>query len=165
MAKKSNVNIPVIQIIRVIVFLFIGYILFIAYIKVYDFMTASELFAVQEVVVDSSIQFIDVSDLRRLKGRNIFKVDIAQLQAKIKAQYPQIAQLRVIKELPNRIKVLAQKRDALFQTPWRGKILLVDGKGVAMYYISGSVDLPVVQGALLGHTKVILGTPQMGFYQ
>src|SRR5690348_777953 len=125
MAKKSSVNIPAIQVIRIIVFLFLGFIIFLAYSKTVEFLTDSELFRVQDVLIDKSIQFIDVAELRRLKGRNIFKVDIAKLQTKIKAQYPQIAELRVIRELPDRVKVLAKKREGLFQIAVRGKYLLV----------------------------------------
>src|SRR5258708_5029325 len=110
MAKKSNVNIPAIQIIRIIVFLFIGFICIISYNKTIEFLTTSPLFAVRDVLIDTSIQFIDVDQLRRLKGQNIFKVDIAKLHARIKAQYPQISQLRVMRQLPDRIKVLAKKR-------------------------------------------------------
>lgn len=159
MAKKSNVNIPAIQVIRLIVFLFIGFVIFVVYTRTVDFLTGSDLFTVRDVVIDRSIQFIDVSELRRLKGRNIFKVDLGQLQARIKSQYPQIAQLQVMRELPDRIKVLAKKRDALFQCPWKGKTLLVDAEGVAMYYVSGAVDLPIVQGALVSRPRVLLGAP------
>ena len=158
MAKKSSVNIPAIQIIRVIVFLFIGLMLFCAYAKTESFLTASDLFEVRDVLIDRSIQFIDVADLRRLKGRNMFKVDIAKLQGRIKAQYPQIAELRVIREFPDRIKVLAKKRQGLFQVPHKGKFLLVDTEGVAMYYTPALLNLPMVQGAL-GNIKVVQGAP------
>ena len=122
-------------------------------------MTTSNLFTVHDVMIDSSIQFIDVADLRRLKGRNIFKVDINKLQAKIQQQYPQVAELRVMRELPDRIKVLAKKRDILFQTMWKGKMLLVDAEGVAMYYTLKAVDLPLVQGLLGPQAKVSSGYP------
>jgi len=159
MAKKSNVNIPAIQIIRLIVFLFLGLILFSIYSKTNEFLTSSELFRVHDVVIDPSIRFIDVSELRRLKGRNIFSVDITKLQARIKAQYPQISDLQVMRDLPDRIRVLAKKRDALFQTPVKGRVLLVDADGVAMYYVNEPVDVPVVRGALPAPAKVVLGAP------
>ncbi len=157
MVKKPNVKIPAIQIIRAIVFLFIGFVLFLCYSRTMDFMTSSPLFAVNDILIESSIQFIDVAELRRLKGRNIFKVDINKLSSRIQSQYPQISQLRVVREFPDRIKVLAKKREALFQLPYKGKFLLVDGEGVAMYYVPKIVDLPLVQGAMGASTKVVLG--------
>jgi cell division septal protein FtsQ len=156
MAKKSNVNIPAIQIIRIIVFLIIGLSLFLAYTKTKSLLTDSDMFQVRDVLIDRSIQFIDVAELRSLKGRNIFKIDIRKLETKIRAKYPQIAQLRVIRELPDRIKVLAKNREALYQVPLKGKFLLVDGEGVAMYYTPQLPEFPVVQGAI-GNVKVIQG--------
>ncbi len=158
MAKKSNVSIPAIQIIRVIVFLCIGFILFVAYTKSVEFLKESPLFTVRDVMIDTSIQFIDLPELRRLKGRNIFTVDLLKVQKRIKSQYPQIAQLRVIRQLPDRIKVLAKQRHPFFQVFQRGKLLLVDNEGVALYYASPPVELPLVKGNGMG-SRVILGAP------
>jgi len=100
-----------------------------------------------------------VVELRRLKGRNIFKVDLVKLQDRIQAQYPQIAQLQVMRELPDRIKVLAKKREAVLQIARGGKFLLVDADGVAMYYVATAVQVPSVQGAIGSQTRVVLGLP------
>ena len=75
MAKKSGVNISRIAVIRVIVFLFIGFILFTAYVNTSEFLTTSPLFEVKDVMIDRSIQFIDLRVLKQLKGSNIFKID------------------------------------------------------------------------------------------
>lgn len=156
MVKKPNVKVPAIVIIRLILFLFIGLVLSGSYSMTVEFLTTSPLFSVRDVSIDTSIQFIDTSDLKRLKGRNIFDVDVIKLHNKIKSRYPQISELRVMRELPDRIKVLAKKRDAVFQIPLKSKILLVDREAVAMYYIAAPhKDLPLVQG--VGGFKVILG--------
>lgn len=157
MAKKSGVNIPAIQVIRLIVFLFIGFVCFIAYSRTMDFLLTSPVFAVRDVVIDASIQFIDLSDLRRLKGRNIFKTDIRRLQERIRSQYPQIAQLRVVRELPDRIKISAKKREVLFQMGGKKGGILVDSEGVAMPFVPGIAEVPVVQGALEPKSRVVLG--------
>lgn len=147
MPRKSSVNIPAIQVIRIIVFLFLGLLAFFVYARTADFLTRSPLFAVKDVVIDASIQFIDTAELKKLKGRNIFMVDLMKIQKRLQSQYPQIDQLRVMRELPDRIKVLARRRDALFQVPVKSKILLVDTLGMGMYYVSGPVDLPLVKTA------------------
>lgn len=157
MVKKSNVNIKAIHVIRAIVFLLIGLICFASYSRVVGFLTNSNLFAVKDVLIDTSIQFIDVDQLRRLKGRNIFCVDIQKIEQRIKAQYPQIAELRVMRELPDRIKVLAKKREPVFQIPFKGKYILVDGEGVAIYNVSPVPNLPVVSGALRGQVRIVWG--------
>jgi cell division septal protein FtsQ len=155
MAKKSSVKIPAIYFIRLIVFLFLGWMLF----KAWDFLATSELFAVHDVVIDTSIQFIDTSDLKHLTGRNIFKVDLVRLHNKIKAQYPQIAELRVIRELPDRIKVLAKRRDPVIQANIKGKNLVLDGEAVALYYTPAPIELPLVTGVSSADGRHVLGGP------
>ena len=157
MAKKSNINIPAIAVIRTIVFVFIAFVLFSAYAGAVDFLTASPLFSVKDVLVDTSIQFIDPQDLRGLRGRNIFKVDVRKVHSRLSAQYPQIAELRVIRQFPDRIKVLAKKRDLLAQARWKNKFLLVDTDGVALFAVGAPQPaLPVING-VSWPPRVILG--------
>jgi hypothetical protein len=60
MAKKSGVKISTIAVIRTIVFLFIGFVLFTGYVDAVDFLTNSPLFEIKDVMIDRSIQFIDL---------------------------------------------------------------------------------------------------------
>ncbi|MDE2027601.1 MAG: FtsQ-type POTRA domain-containing protein, partial [Candidatus Omnitrophica bacterium] len=146
MAKKSSVNISPIAIIRVIVFLFIGFVVFTGYVNAVDFLTSSPLFSVKDVLIDRSIQFIDLRTLRDMKGANIFEVDIDKLDRQIRRRYPYIAELRVVRQLPDRILVLAKKRDPLMQIYYKKKYLQLDTEGVALYYTLQPADLPLVFG-------------------
>jgi len=134
MARKNKVHIPVIYVLRVIAWFFLAFLVFSTYIKVKGFFLTSPIFAVREVMVDASIQFIDMRELRKLKGKNIFHIDLDQLAKKINSRYPQIAQLRIVREFPDRIKVLAKKRFAFLQLAIRGKYLVLDHEGVVMYF-------------------------------
>ncbi|MBF0504713.1 MAG: FtsQ-type POTRA domain-containing protein [Candidatus Omnitrophica bacterium] len=158
MAKKSGVNISMISVLRVIVFLIIGYVVFSGYVLALDFLTNSPLFEVKDVMIDRSIQFIDLRVLKQLKGSNIFKVDIKKIDRQISQEYPYISQLRVVRQLPDRIMILAKKREPLLQIYFKGRFLLVDREGVALYYSAGSAVLPQVQGIPLERTRVVLGT-------
>jgi cell division septal protein FtsQ len=159
MVKKSNINISAIAVIRTIVFLLIGFIVFTVFTRTVEFLTTSPMFEVKNVLIDSSIQFIDVRSLKQLKGRNIFKVDINKVERQIARDYPYIAQLRVVREFPDRIKVLAKKRDPLMQMSVKGKVLLVDTEGVALFYVAKPVALPHVKGISLDKSRIILGAP------
>ncbi len=159
MAKKSNINIPAVAVVRTIVFLFIAFIVFSAYVGAAEFFTTSPLFAVKDVLVDTSIRFVEPKELKGLQGRNIFKVNIRNVHTRLAQHYPQISELRVIREFPDRIKILAKKRDALAQVRWKNKFLLVDTEGVALYDApSQQPFLPVINGIALG-PKVVLGAP------
>jgi len=157
MAKKSGINISRIAVIRVIVFLFIGLVLFTGYVSTLEFLTTSALFEVRDVMIDKSIQFIDLRVLKQLKGSNIFKVDINKLGSQIAQEYPYISQLRVVRQLPDRIMILAKKREPLMQIYFKGKFLLVDKESVALYYSAQAVSLPQIHGIPLEKNRVVLG--------
>lgn len=158
MEKKPNVKIPMIAVIRVIIFLFIGLTCFVGYTKAQDMLLHNELFTVHDVFVEKSIEFIDRKQLLALKGKNIFTIDLMKIHHRIRSQYPQIAQLHIVKELPDHIKILAKKRDAVFAFVLKGKYLLVDKDAVAMYYVDKPGDLPMVYGPVGVGFKIMLGT-------
>ena len=158
MSKKSNVKIPTIVIIRIIVFLFIGFILFWLYSRTADFLNNAPMFNVKDVKVDQSISFIDHRPLTQLKGQNIFSVDLVKLHRLIASQYPQISQLRVVRQMPDTIMVLAKKRDILLQVQVRNKFLIVDTEGVTMFYTAVPLAFPIIKGISLDKVKITLGT-------
>ena len=157
MAKKSSVNISSIAVIRVIIFLIIGFILFTGYVNAVEFLTHSPLFEVKEVMIDRSIQFIDLRALKDLKGANIFKVDLSKVDRQIAERYPYIAQLRVVRQLPDRILILAKKREPLMQVYIKKKYLILDTEGVALYYLLTPANLPQIYGIPLEHGWLFLG--------
>ncbi len=157
MAKKSGVNISRISVIRVIVFLFIGLVFFTGYINTVEFLTSSPLFEVKDVMIDRSIQFIDLRALKDLKGNNIFKIDINKIDRQIALNYPYIAQLRVVRQLPDRILILAKKREPLMQIYFKKKYLILDTQGVALYYTREPAVLPQVYGIPLEREWLFLG--------
>ena len=158
MAKKSNINIPTIAVIRLIVFLFIGSILFWIYSRTVDFLTNADIFDIKEVMVDQSISFIDTQPLVALKGQNIFSVDLEKIHQHISNRYPQISQLRITRQFPDTVKVLAKKRDVLLQIQTGNKFLIVDTEGVTMFYTAVPLAYPRVHGIPLQGHKVTLGT-------
>ena len=157
MAKKSSVNVSKIAVIRAIVFLFIGFILFTGYVNAVEFLTSSPLFEIKDVMIDRSIGFIDLRSLKDLKGNNIFKVDIRKIDRQIAQRYPYIAQLRVVRQLPDRILILAKKREPLMQIFIRKKYLILDTEGVALYYTLQPAALPQIYGIPLEHDWLFLG--------
>ncbi len=166
MAKKSGVKISTIAVLRIIIFLFIGFVLFTGYVNAVEFLTSSPLFEIKDVMIDRSIQFIDLRALKDLKGTNIFKVDIKKVDHQIAQHYPYIAQLRVVRQLPDRILILAKKRDPLMQVLYKKKYLLLDTEGVALYFTLQPADLPQVYGIPLDRDWLFLGRtirgPELG---
>lgn len=170
MAKKSSVKVSRIAVIRLIVFLFIGFVFFTGYVNTVEFLTSSPLFEVKEVMIDRSIGFIDLRSLKDLKGHNIFKIDIKRIDRQISERYPYIAELRVVRQLPDRILVLAKKREPLMQIYVKKKYLILDTQGVALYYTQQPVELPQVflgkhiHGPALNKVADILNTFKASVY-
>ncbi len=157
MVKKSSVKISGVAVLRIIIFLFLGLSFFTVYVNAVDFLTKSPLFEVKDVMVERSIQFIDKRSLKDLKGKNIFKVDLTRVHRQINQRYPYIAQLRVVRQLPDKILILAKKREPLLQIYYKKKYLLVDTEGVALYYVVQPVNLPQVYGIPLDRNGTFLG--------
>ncbi len=108
-------------------------------------------------MIDRSIQFIDLRALKDLKGHNIFKIDIKHIDRQIAQRYPYIAQLRVVRQLPDRILILAKKREPLMQIYFKQKYLILDAQGVALYYSRQPAGLPQVYGIPLEREWLFLG--------
>lgn len=157
MAKKSSVNIPTIVVLRIIIFLFIGVVLFWIYSRTSHYLNNAPLFNIKDVMIDQSISFIDHRPLMRLKGQNIFSVDTNKLHRQLSQQYPQISQLRVVKQMPDIIMVLAKKRDVLLQFQVKHRYLVVDTEGVTMFYAPSPLSVPLVKGLALENVRIILG--------
>ncbi len=116
------------------------------------------MFNVKNVFVDQSIKFIDDRPLKALKGQNIFSIDLRKLHRQIANRYPQIAQLRIIRQLPDTIMVLAKKRNILLQIQAHNKYLVVDTEGVIMFYVAAPLPFPLVRGIPLERSRIVLGT-------
>ena len=120
------------------------------------------MFEVKDVTIDQSIRFIDKRDLKDLIGTNIFKVDIDKIQRKIAQEYPYIAQLKVMRLLPDRIQISAKKREPLMQIFFKKKYLQVDTQGVPLYFILQPSELPQIVGIPLERNWFYLGKPIRG---
>ncbi len=92
-------------------------------------LAASALFRVQAVRAAESLQPLDLGDLQKLKGKNIFTVDLDKVEAGIHARHPGIADLRVTRRYPDEIYVTGIRREAFAVVAIDGRQWLVDRNG------------------------------------
>ncbi|MCR4336433.1 MAG: cell division protein FtsQ/DivIB [Candidatus Omnitrophica bacterium] len=97
-----------------------------------SFVRTSDLFRIKEVVKSPSIAFLQSSALEQLKGKSIFSVDLPRLEKFIRAQYPQMDDLRVSRRLPDKIYITATKRDPFVFVKTSRKYILLDQEGVVL---------------------------------
>ncbi len=96
------------------------------------FLGNSKYFNVQKVTLDSSLQFIHKKDFPRLKGKNIYSIDLAQIQKRLHRKYPQISDLRVTRKFPDQILILAKKRKPFMQIEHKSDVYVLDENGIIL---------------------------------
>lgn len=123
----------------------------------------SSCFQVKSVQIDPSLVVIDQSDFDRLKGQNIFKIDLRQIQEKLGRRYPQVARLRVTRQFPDQITVVAVPRQPVAQLKDDSSILTIDEHGVVLSTSTPRDEkFPYIEGLALKGKRVILGQPLGG---
>ena len=98
---------------------------------------ASDLFTVRGITVADHIQPLELPELAKLKGQNLFSVDLMKVEARIHARYPQLADLSVTRRFPDQIFVTATKREAFAKILMDGRACVIDRAG---YMIGAPVD-------------------------
>lgn len=117
---------------------------------------ASSLFTVRDITIAENIKPLDLPELAKLKGQNLFSVDLLKVEARIRARYPHLADLCVLRQFPDQILVTATKRDPFARISMDGHVVVIDRHG---YMIGPSVEGPepltVIKG--LKRQKVAYG--------
>ena len=141
----------------------ISVVLWAAYIKTAAFLTGADCFRVKVVTYASSLQFVDKSELSFLKGRNIFQIDLAALERRLRLKYPQLRNLAIKRRFPNQIVVAARERHPFAQVKAGRRLLTVDKEGVVLSSATGKKDtLPLITGAERENKHFRLGKPLKG---
>ena len=160
-AKSQNNNSPFTKFILLAISVFV--LGLVVYNLAEDAFTRSPYFRVKMIVLDPSLQFINKNDLVYLIGKNVFTIDLKEVQRKLGYKYPQIAQLRIVKNYPDQILIQAKKRFALAQVMVRRRIAVVDEQGMVLMFLH-DIDstLPAIKGINDKGIKIELGFPITG---
>ncbi|MCD4779345.1 MAG: FtsQ-type POTRA domain-containing protein [Candidatus Omnitrophica bacterium] len=125
------------------------------YYGVKHFFTEAAYFDIDDVVVDQSVLFIHAGDFSRVKGKNIFMVDIKQIHERITRRYPQVKDLKILRQFPNRIFITAEQRMPFVQIKNHSQVLTLDEYAIIISTTSKQNDkLPLVICPSLKKTKI-----------
>ena len=157
--KNKEPTVPMILLRNLILGILAVALLVFVYQKMISSFKHSARFKIREIVYDPSLQFLSSSRLSTLKGRNIFDVDLKNLQRQLQLQYPEIAQLKLIKRFPDQIAVSAKRRLMFAQSWIKNKEVVLDPQGVILSVKGGREEknLPVILGINAGNTMVSPG--------
>jgi len=151
-----------------IVFVFCVVFLYIIYHHTGRFFHQAGAFNVVEIITAPSFDFVQSRYLDQLVGQNIFGIDLKAVERKVRAEYPAVDRLRIVRRFPNRILVMAEKRDAFVVVACNHQDVAVDEFGVVigmevavkgkLPYLTGLTDVTaVVPGRLLSSQRVPVG--------
>ena len=132
MARKKKVKISPLTIKTIAIVLISAVLAAGIFWGLYYFVSKSDYFRVKTVFVDPTLSFINIKDFSGLKGKNIFKVDIKDVQKRLGWKYPQVSHLKVMRQFPDRIFVSAKKRDPTAQLLQKSKYLILDEQGIVL---------------------------------
>jgi len=111
------------------------------------FFTHSEIFKVKEIVRAPSLQHVDSQYLDHIVGHNIFEIDLYGIQRRVQAQYPSVDNLRIARQIPNRIHVTAEKREPFALVVIGRTEVVIDGYGVVLEdQLFALKSLPLIVG-------------------
>ena len=148
-----------------IIVIFCGFFLYVIHSRVMHFFFYSPVFSVKEIAKSPSLQFIQSYHLDRLKGKNIFRLDLEDVQRRVQAEYPSVDRVRIVRQLPNGVLVTAEKREPFVVVSIGSQDVALDEEGVVLGgeapakgvlpYLTGVHDVSSVKsGTALSSKKV-----------
>lgn len=153
MARKNSKGKPLLT--KAVKLFFIGvfalFMVFILFNRSVQAFKQSSFFRIKEVVRSPSLQFINSDRLARLEGQNIFSIDLKRIQAYLQSEYPQAERLRIYRQFPDKIFVMAKKREPFAFMNAGSRDVLIDREGVVLSTDeeSAHLKLPYIQGVRL----------------
>ncbi|MDP2654033.1 MAG: cell division protein FtsQ/DivIB [Candidatus Omnitrophota bacterium] len=124
-----------------------------------DFLKTSRIFTIRAVILDPSLQPVKSRYLEGLIGKNIFDVDLRAVQRKVQLQYPEIHNLRILRRLPDKIHVTAQRREPFAGVRFHNREVILDRNGTVVSLSPiPSLRLPAITGARISQ-PVAVGKP------
>jgi len=130
-----------------VIFILICFIAVMVYRQVIRIFMNSEYFAIRDIAVDSSLEFLNTAELASLKGKNLFAVNLDAAQKKLQYKYPEISQLKISRRFPDQLLVTAHRRIPMAQIEIKNKQVFLDEDGVILPFTAGEgLELPTIIG-------------------
>ena len=169
MARKKKSNLKIRTFLKFfIIGTFVCFFIYIVYSRAAFFFLNARMFKIKEIIKSPSLQFVSSRHLERLEGQNIFSVDLQGIQRRVQSQYPSVDRLRILRRLPNRVIVTAQKREPFVVAAAGSRDVVLDYRGVvlgggvpvrgSLPYLTGAADTsPVKAGRKFADSRVKVG--------
>lgn len=159
MARKSKIDIPAVVIRNGILCLIVLLFALWLWKSTVNFLNTASIFRIQQVTTDADVKFLEMRLSNKLRGKNIFSVDLKRLHREIRSLFPQVYDLSVERRFPDTIHVNAKRRDPFAQTVVNGRYVVIDDEGVIIAVDQKPAEkYPVITHAHLEKQKIALGS-------
>lgn len=107
------------------------------------FLLTAPIFRVHQLEIQGEVKPETQAEIEKLKGRNIFLLGGARAEEKLREQQPSIKRIKIIRGLPNIVRIQVLERDPVLVWKSQDKYYLLDKEGYA--YKEVTADHPMVQ--------------------
>ncbi len=83
-------------------------------------------------------------DLNRFKGQNILLVNLPNIKSAVKTAHPETGQIKIVRGLPNTLKIEVQPDQASIVWQTGSQHYLVNSEGIIFGLLDGQTDLPLI---------------------
>ncbi|MDP8264939.1 MAG: cell division protein FtsQ/DivIB [Candidatus Aceula lacicola] len=140
-----------------VAFLFLAFIVFVSARKIYWMFKDFSYFQVQKIISLSGENFKDQERFSYLKGKNIFEIDLVELQKQLKWAYPQAERIRALRRLPDAIAIDLIERTPAASVYINRVTVVVDSDGFVVSKTLKNKRLPLISGIPNRAGNVLVG--------
>jgi cell division septal protein FtsQ len=111
------------------------------------FLHTSKIFLIRDIFVEENLGEVKLPELEKLKGHNLFSVDLMKVENKVRAKYSYIGDLKVLRHFPDGIAITGFLRRPVAEAALNGHTLEISADGYFLRHSEREGDpLPVVRG-------------------
>lgn len=108
----------------------------------YYWVYYSTFFQIKNIVITGGS--LENLDQNSLKGQNILLINLNSLKTKIRESHPEIGEVKIIRGLPDTLKIESQPNQASLVWQTGSNQYLVDNEGIIFGLLQGQTDLPLI---------------------
>lgn len=135
----------------------VGMVIFVSFKVFRNHLLSSPAFTIKTLIYTGALKPLSATDIFKLKGKNLFSVDIGHLARDLKLSYPHLAKIRVSRIIPDKIWFEAEERVAFAKVKLADRVFLCDAEATIMPLSKLPSDLVLITGVETQVSKIRIG--------
>ncbi|MFC1703747.1 cell division protein FtsQ/DivIB [Candidatus Omnitrophota bacterium] len=112
------------------------------------FIKNSSFFNVKSIIAQDEEYTILADNIKHVKGKNIFSLELSRLSSALEKSFPTMAQVLLLRQFPDAIVIHCKKRIPVAKLKLEGQFVFIDRDAVILPASDDSLkdELPLIQG-------------------